>query len=299
MVPSHHKRTQLSGVVHVDKPAGVTSRDVVNVVQNLVRPARTGHAGTLDPLATGVLVICVGAATRLIDYVQREPKNYRATFQFGQSSPTEDTEGEITLLPDAPEPTRAAIIAAAARLTGEIQQRPPAYSALWVGGRRSYDLARAGREVELAPRAIMIHSIDVVAYEYPELTLDIRCGSGTYIRSLGRDLAETLGTAAVMSSLVRTAIGPFQLADAWPCDQLQKENRASWLRPMQTAVTSLPVVTLTPEQISTIAHGQFVPLDSPAHAGDSDLAAFDAAGQLVAILKPRGAGLYGAKFNLA
>ena len=234
----------------------------------------------------------------MTDYVKRAPKSYRATFQLGRSSPTEDVEGEVTLLPAAPRPTRDAIVAAASRLTGEILQRPPAYSALKVGGRRSYDLARAGREVELAPRAITVHSIDVINYEYPELTLDICCGSGTYVRSLGRDLAESLGTAAVMSALVRTAIGSFQQANAWRCEQLHKERLPEWLQPMQAAVSALPAVTLTQEQIATIAQGQFISLAPSTAAGEEDLAAFNAAGQLVAILKSRGPGLYGAKLNL-
>jgi tRNA pseudouridine55 synthase len=290
--------TPLSGVVNIDKPAGKTSREVVDVVKRLVRPARTGHAGTLDPLATGVLVVCVGAATRLIEYVQREPKRYRATFLLGRSSPTEDVEGDLTLLPDAPQPTHAEIVAAAARLTGEIMQRPPAFSALRVGGKRAYDLARAGREVELAPRPIMIHAIEVLEYEYPQLVLDIRCGSGTYIRSLGRDLAESLGTAAVMSALARTEIGPFHQSEAWSCDALVSTEAHAWLRPMRDAVRSLPAVTLSAEQITEIGHGRFLELASNPAAGGQELAALDEHGELVAILRERTPGLFGPKLNL-
>jgi tRNA pseudouridine55 synthase len=303
MSPVHKLLASVSGVVNIDKPAGKTSREVVDIVKRLVRPGRTGHAGTLDPLATGVLVVCVGAATRLIEYVQREPKRYRATFQFGRSSPTEDIEGEVTILPDAPRPARDEIVAAAARLTGEIMQRPPIYSALRVGGKRSYDLARAGREVELAARPITIHAIEVIEYDYPELVLDIRCGSGTYVRSLGRDLAESLGTAAVMSALVRTEIGPFHLADAWRADQLAGENHEAWLRPMRDAARGLPAVTLDTNQIETIGHGRFldfsVRADMRADAASAlELAAVNEAGDLIAILKERGPGIYGPKINL-
>ncbi len=303
MPPVHKLIASVSGVVDIDKPAGKTSREVVDIVKRLVRPARTGHAGTLDPLATGVLVVCVGAATRLIEYVQREPKRYRATFQLGRSSPTEDVEGEVTILPDAPRPGRDEIVAAAARLTGEIMQRPPIYSALRVGGKRSYDLARAGREVELAPRPITIHAIDVLGYDYPELVLDIRCGSGTYVRSLGRDLAESLGTAAVMSALVRTEIGPFRLVDAWRPEQLAGENHEAWLRPMRDAARGLPAVTLDTEQIETIGHGRFLDLSGMAElsgqaTANLELAAVNEAGELVAILKERGPGTYGPRVNL-
>ena len=189
------------GLLNLNKPAGMTSRDVVNIVQRLSRPAKAGHAGTLDPLADGVLVVCVGSATRLIEYVQRMPKRYVGTFLLGRQSPTEDIEGEVTELPDAPVPTREQIEAAARRFVGRIEQRPPAFSALKIRGRPAYKLARQGKPVELAPRPVEIYRIEVKKYRYPELVLEIDCGGGTYVRSLGRDLAESLGTAAVMSAL--------------------------------------------------------------------------------------------------
>jgi tRNA pseudouridine55 synthase len=299
MIPQPPVRPILSGVVNINKPVGMTSRAAVDVVKRLVHPARTGHAGTLDPLATGVLVVCVGSATRLIEYVQREPKRYRATFLFGQHSPTEDIEGHVTVLPDAPRPSRQMIAAAAGRLTGEILQRPPAFSALKVAGRRSYDLARAGREVAHAPRPIVVHGIDIVDYAYPELTLDIHCGSGTYVRSLGRDLAESLGTAAVMSALVRTAIGEFQLDQAWCCDRLPRDNLGEWLHPPLDAVRGLPRVCLSMEQITAVAHGQFVTLPTAVAHGGDELAAVSPTGELVAILRDRGQRVFGPRINLA
>src|SRR6478609_12096076 len=202
------------GLLNVDKPAGITSRDVVNRVQRLVRPHKVGHAGTLDPLATGVLVIAIGPATRLIEYVQRMPKSYQGTFLLGRTSDTEDVEGNVVELPHTPVPSRDDILAAIPRFLGTIEQRPPAFSALKVAGQAAYKLARRGEAVELAARPVEIISIDLVRYEYPELELRVRCGSGTYIRSLGRDLAEALGSAAVMSQLRRIAIGPFQVEES-------------------------------------------------------------------------------------
>ena len=192
------------GLLCVNKPVGMTSRQAVNVVQRLARPAKVGHAGTLDPLADGVLVVGVGSATRLLEYVQQMRKRYVGTFLLGRSSPTEDTEGQVTECPDAPVPTLDEIGSAAARWTGRIAQRPPAFSALKVAGRRAYDLARRGKLPQLAPRPVDVFQIEIRRYQYPELVLNVECGGGTYIRSLGRDLAESLGTAAVMSALTRT-----------------------------------------------------------------------------------------------
>ena len=211
--PSRHRYdTAMFGLLNVHKPAGITSRDVVNRIQRVVRPVKVGHAGTLDPLATGVLVICLGSATRLIEYVQRMPKHYRGTFLLGRKSDTEDIEGEIEVLDAAPQPSIDEIHAALPQFVGTIRQRPPAYSALKVGGKRAYQLARAGQEVQLAARPIEVYSLSLQHYEYPEIVLDIQCGSGTYVRSLGRDLADGLGTGAVMSALERTAIGDFDLS---------------------------------------------------------------------------------------
>jgi tRNA pseudouridine55 synthase len=280
------------GLLNLNKPSGMTSRRVVDIVQRLARPAKTGHAGTLDPLATGVLVVCVGPATRLIEHVQRMPKRYTGTFLLGRHSPTEDIEGEVALLADPPIPSLDQIVAAARSLTGTIQQRPPDFSALKVEGRRAYDLARRGEPVALEPRTIVVHSIDVEAYEYPELRLRIECGSGTYVRSLGRDLALQLGTAAVMSALVRTAIGPFHLADALDPQTLTRENWADHLRPPLHAVEQLPHLELSPTEIKRITSGQAI-RRSPTPVDATEFAALDSSGQLVALLVPRGPGLLG------
>jgi tRNA pseudouridine55 synthase len=286
----------------------MTSRQAVNLVERLTRPVRAGHAGTLDPLASGVLVVCVGAATRLIGYVQRMPKQYRGTFLLGRQSPTEDIEGEVTELPDAPRPTREQIVAAAARLVGRIEQRPPVFSAIKVAGRRAYDLARQGRRPELAARPVLIYAIDVTEYRYPELVLDVTCGSGAYVRALGRDLAGLLGTSAVMSALVRTAIGGFTLENAVDPRRLNRD----WLSLLQSplrAVEYLPRVQLSAAEVQFIRTGRTIPSRSPLAASRplaipfseashdrtadaTEIVALDPAGEFVGILTPGAAGQF-------
>jgi tRNA pseudouridine55 synthase len=276
---------QLFGLLNVNKPSGITSRRVVDRVQRLVRPAKVGHAGTLDPLASGVLVLVVGQATRLVEYIQEMPKRYSATFLLGRTSTTEDVEGQVTELAGAVPPPRDKLEQAARELTGEIEQRPPSFSALMVSGRRAYDLARAGQEVELAPRGVHVFRLEIVRYEYPELCLEIECGGGTYVRSLGRDLAERAGTAAVMAALARTAIGPFRLADAIEPGALSAGNLKDHLLPPILAVRGrMGELVLSPAELERVAHG--LTIDAPDVAGDR-CAAVDESGRLAAILGRR------------
>jgi tRNA pseudouridine55 synthase len=284
------------GLLNLHKPAGMTSRDVVNVVQRIVRPVKVGHAGTLDPLATGVLVVCLGAATRLIEYVQRMPKTYRGAFLLGRESDTEDIEGTVVELADPAIPTIEQLRDAASKLTGEILQRPPAYSALKIQGQRAYDLARKGKPVDLKPRPIMVHRLKVVSYRYPELVLDIECGSGTYVRSLGRDLAESLGTAAVMSSLRRTAIGVFRVENAVDPHSLTKDNLAEHLGPLSLAVENLPKIVLSPTEIERLGHGLPIECKSLLTASP-EVAGMNSAGELLSILVPRGGNQLGPSIN--
>jgi tRNA pseudouridine55 synthase len=274
------------GLLNINKPPGITSRRVVDHVARLVRPAKAGHAGTLDPLATGVLVVCVGPATRLIDYVQRAAKRYTATFLLGRHSETEDVEGDVVELANPPIPTLEQIQQAIPPLVGQVLQRPPAFSALKLSGRRAYDLARAGQTVELAPRSVTIHSIDIVSYTYPELMLEVCCGSGTYVRSLGRDIAESLGTAAVMSALVRTQIGPFRISESRHLDQLTAETLDNWLLPARLAVKDLPTLELSEAELRRIGQGMSIARDALPDA--NEFAAVDARGELAAILLRQG-----------
>jgi tRNA pseudouridine55 synthase len=244
------------GILNINKPAGCSSRHAVDRVERVVRPAKAGHAGTLDPLASGVLVVCVGQATRLIPYVQRMPKLYRATFLLGRQSATDDVEGDVAEIAGATQPTRNLIDETLPRFLGDIEQVPPAHSAVKVGGRRAYRLARAGKAVELSPRLVTIHRLAIRRYEYPELELDIECGSGTYVRSLGRDLAAVLGTGAVMSALQRTAIGEFQIEEALALEDVTAEAVAQHMLPAARAVADLPRVTISEAQQTELHHGR-------------------------------------------
>jgi tRNA pseudouridine55 synthase len=289
------------GVVNLNKPTGMTSREAVDEVKRLVRPAKVGHAGTLDPLASGVLVVCIGKATRLIEFVQQMPKRYRATFLLGRTSPTEDIEGEVTELIEPPVPGRQQIERACEQFLGTIEQRPPAFSALKVAGRRAYELARRGQTVELAPRPVRIFELSIVDYEYPRLTLDIRCGSGTYVRSLGRDVAESLGTGAVMSALLRSEIGPFQIDKAIDPRELSRKKLDDVLQSPQAALAGIPTVALDERQIDLIACGRY--FDAGKFEGSivnnttDTLVALDRNNDLVAVLKRRDDGVYWPSIN--
>ena len=197
------------GVLNLDKPMGLTSRDVVNRVVRLVRPAKVGHAGTLDPLATGVLVVCVGHATRLISLAQEGRKRYLARFVLGQSSDTDDITGQVTQGGDWTGVKLGDLEGLLPQFVGRIQQVPPQFSAIHVQGERAYDLARRGEVVELQPRPVDVFAIRIVSFQAPALELDIECGSGTYIRSLARDLGARLGCGALMTDLRRLGVGPF------------------------------------------------------------------------------------------
>jgi tRNA pseudouridine55 synthase len=291
------------GLLNLNKPTGMTSRRAVDIVQRLARPAKVGHAGTLDPLATGVLVVCVGPATRLIEYVQRMPKRYVGAFLLGRQSPTEDIEGSVTELPGAPIPAVDEIRAAASRFVGRIQQRPPVFSALKVGGRPAYELARQGRPPDLAARPVEIYRIEIKGYQYPELVLEVDCGGGTYIRSLGRDLAHSLGTAAVMSALERTAIGRFQIGESLDPRQFHQDTWSSHLQPPLVAVEHLPRVRLSADQFVRLRNGLPVAIEHGPDATQTgaetvELAALDQQGRLVAILAGRDAGQWRAQRSL-
>jgi tRNA pseudouridine55 synthase len=289
---------QLFGLLNLNKPTGITSRRLVDLVQRLDRSVKVGHSGTLDPLAAGVVVLGVGHATRLVEYLQELPKRYRGTFLLGRSSTTEDIEGTITELPGALPPTYEQLESAAERLSGgDIEQRPPAFSALKVAGRRAYDLAREGKPPDLPPRVVRVDLVTIVRYDYPELCLDVECGGGTYIRSLGRDLAELAGSAAVMSALVRTAVGPFTLDTALDPDLLTRYNLAEHLLDAKGAVQGvMEEITLDDAARQRIAHGLTV--SAPNVTGER-CAAVDESGRLVAILARRPDGTFRAAKNFA
>ncbi len=276
------------GLLNVHKLSGITSRDVVNRLQPMVKPDKIGHAGTLDPLATGVLLVTIGQATRLEEFLHRLPKRYLATFVLGRKSDTEDVEGTVEEVENPRVPTEEQLRAVLPRFVGEIEQVPPAYSALKVAGQRAYQLARKGKEVSLAPRKVQVHAIDLVRYAYPELILDIRCGSGTYVRSLGRDIARALGTEAVMSALVRTAIGPFRVEEAVLLTALHVGSLPEHLLPPQLGLPDLPQIALSSEQAKRVANGQSI--DAPPGTAAAEVAGLNERGTLIAILQPKGPG---------
>jgi tRNA pseudouridine55 synthase len=277
------------GILNVNKPSGPTSRAVVDRVERIVRPAKAGHAGTLDPLASGVLVICVGRATRLIQYVQRMSKTYRASFILGTRSETDDVESALEDVPNAVAPTNAAIDAALSKFVGAIEQRPPAHSAVKVAGKRAYELARRGAQLDLKVRTVRIHRIERLNYEYPNLAVEIECGSGTYVRSIGRDLGNLLGTGAVMSALVRTAIGRFRLENSLSAEELGSSALDQHLHPPEAALSGISHITISAAQLIEIQHGRPILkswLTSPENLSDpsNELAALDDTGRLAAIL---------------
>ncbi|GAB4545224.1 MAG: tRNA pseudouridine(55) synthase TruB [Phycisphaerales bacterium] len=226
-------RPDLNGLLVLDKPLRATSAGICSMVRKRTRGAKVGHAGTLDPLATGVLLLCLGKATKLVERLMTGAKGYHATVDLAHTSVTDDLES----IPDPAgveqPPTSAAIeTVLRERFTGEIQQAPPAHSAVHVEGKRAYELARAGRAVDMPTKTVVVHAIEVVSYAYPELVLHMRTGRGFYVRSLARDLGEALGTGGMLTTLRRTQVGPFTLDDARTPDAIGDEITADHLIPI-------------------------------------------------------------------
>jgi tRNA pseudouridine55 synthase len=258
----------LDGILVIDKPIGPTSHDIVGLVRRLAATKRVGHGGTLDPFASGVLPVFLGRGTRVVEFHLADRKRYRATVCFGASSTTDDLEGEMTPASGAA-PSQAEVEAALPGLTGPISQRPPAYSAIKVGGRRAYAMARAGETVTLAERQVTIHALSLVSWDdtdpqRPVAVLDVACSAGTYIRALARDLGEQLGYAAYLGALRRTEAGPFTEADAIALDVVRAAAAddptavARLLRPIDVGLERFPEVNLAPDELEAVARGQFI-----------------------------------------
>lgn len=274
------------GFFAIDKPAGPTSHDIVaGVRRRLGRGVKVGHAGTLDPFAQGVLVVCVGRATRLADYVQAQPKRYRAVVRLGATSTTDDPEGEIMPVQFAAPPDEADVRRVVVTFVGKIDQVPPAHSAVHVDGQRAYKLARAGKDVALAGRRVVIHSIDVLRWDWPRLALDIRCGSGTYIRALARDIGAALQTGGYCEALTRSAVGVFELARAVAPDALEADR--DLLGPT-LALGDMPRVVMNESQRARLRNGSLIDLPEPV-CGD-EVALLDGEGNLLALTRPRADG---------
>ena len=290
----------LDGILVVDKPMGPTSHDIVGLVRKLAATKRVGHGGTLDPFATGVLPIFLGRATRVVEFHLSDRKRYRATVCFGASTTTDDLEGELTPA-EGPPPTREALEETLPGFTGTILQRPPAYSAIKVGGRRAYAMARAGETVELAPREVTIFELAVVAWDdsdpdRPVAILDVACSAGTYIRSLARDVGERLGSGGYLGALRRTAAGSFSADDAVSLEAVRAaaadgpEGLVPLLRPVDAGLDRFPAVPLTAAEIGAVSRGQFVRAAAGFVAGAERYRLLTPNGSLAAIATDAGGG---------
>jgi tRNA pseudouridine55 synthase len=248
-------KRDVSGWIVLDKPYDMTSTQAVGKVRWLFGAKKAGHAGTLDPLATGILPIALGEATKTVPVMQDGQKVYRFTIKWGEETTTDDTEGEVSNRSPV-RPTRDAILAALPGFTGEIMQAPPAYSAIKIDGERAYDLARAGETVELAPRPVYIDDLQLVETTDGTASLEMTCEKGTYVRSLARDLARQLDTFGHVIALRRTAVGPFAEAMAIDIATLEAAlNRDGLLRPVAAGLVGLAEIRLTPDQVTTVRHG--------------------------------------------
>jgi tRNA pseudouridine55 synthase len=249
------RQSTTDGLLLVDKPAGMTSHDVVLAARRAFGESRIGHAGTLDPVATGLLVLLLGRATRLLPYLDGVPKEYEASIMLGSETETDDLHGAVVRT--APAPNDAAIAAAIATLTGPLEQTPPAYSAKRVAGRRAYDAARAGVALELAPASVEVFAWRNVSRDGDVLRATIECGAGTYVRALARDLGRLTGSAAHLAALRRTRSGPFRVDDAVSLDALR--DGSAELRPALDALPALPRISLDEPDAERVLRGIAVP----------------------------------------
>ena len=272
------KGEAISGWVVVDKPLGLTSTDVVSRVRRLFNAQKAGHAGTLDPLASGALPVALGEATKTVPFILDASKRYRFTIRFGEATASDDAEGEVTATSPV-RPSPEAVEAALARFVGEIEQVPPIYSAIKVDGERAYDLARAGEAVELKARRVTIYEARLLGCpDADHAEIEILCSKGTYVRSLARDLSLALGTVGHVSALRRVAHGPFREESAIPLDKLMafghiapaSEAFSRHLLPLETALDDIPALALSEQDASRLRQGQGVLLrgrDAPILSG--------------------------------
>jgi tRNA pseudouridine55 synthase len=275
----------ISGVLVVDKPIGLTSHDVVEIIRRGTNIRRAGHTGTLDPRASGVLVVLIGPAVRLSEYVSASDKRYQAIIRLGTVTDTYDGDGQV-LSSSEVNVTEEQFQTELEKFVGEIEQVPPPYSAVKVHGRKAYEMARKGEEVDLAPRKIQVYSLELLEWAPPDAVVDVYCSSGTYVRSLANDLGANLGCGANLTGLRRTKSGRFTLRDAVPLRKLRDAfTDGTWyqhLIPAAEALSDWKSVELTNDQVDAIRHGHRVPGDpalGPMVCGISE------AGELVALLE--------------
>jgi tRNA pseudouridine55 synthase len=286
----------LDGILVVAKPAGPTSHDVVALVRRLALTRRVGHGGTLDPFATGVLPVFLGRATRLVEYHLGDRKSYRATICFGASSTTDDLDGELTPV-GGRGPTRTSVETALAALVGPSRQLPPAYSAIKLGGRRAYAMARAGETPALVPREVTVHRLDLVEWDEadpdrPIAVVEVDCSAGTYVRSIARDVGTATGGGAYLGALVRTASGAFTIDSAHSLEAIRAAaadgplGLGALLLPIDTGLDRFPRVVLSDDEVMAVGRGQFIRPAAelpPTASPDDRLIAVDGRGQPVAV----------------
>lgn len=260
------KGIKLDGWLVIDKALEMTSTQVVGKCRWLTKAQKVGHGGTLDPLATGILPIAFGEATKTIPFIVDARKTYEFTVTFGEARSTDDAEGEVTATSDI-RPTEGDILDALPSFIGRITQVPPTYSALKIGGRRAYDLARAGEVVELKSREVDVFSLNLLSYDGDQATLRMTCGKGTYVRSLARDLAKKLGSVGYVSTLRRTRVGPFDLKLSISLDKLQELGHSAppeeWILPVVTVLDDILALAVTEEQARLLSHGQQLTISDP------------------------------------
>ncbi len=273
------------GLLVVDKPVGPTSHQVVTLIRRGTGIRKVGHAGTLDPRASGVLVLCLGAATRLSEYLSTSSKQYEAVVRFGSATRTYDSEGDV-IYETGESPTKREILKYLPEFMGEIEQVPPPFSAIKVKGKKAYEMAREGNDVDLEARTVTIEKLEIVSYRPPDLSLRIECSAGTYIRSLAHDLGERMGTGAYLAGLRRTKAGPFKIEDATPLAMLEvgfiAENWEQYVIPAAEALPEFPILEVNGESLSQLQNGHRI----EAKPGSQGMArAIDADGELVAVLE--------------
>lgn len=252
------------GILNIDKPAKMTSHDVVNRVRRLAGTRRVGHAGTLDPLATGVLLVCLGRATRLVEYLVGQPKCYETTIRLGQTTNTYDADGQVVADEPVPDYTTAQLEAVLRPFRGTIEQQPPAFSAIKQGGQPIYKLARQGKQVEVTARVVTIYELELMGWERPFLQLRVLCSAGTYIRSLAHDVGRVLGCGAHVAVLRRTAVGPFLVQQAVSLADLEPSNLPDFVQKPETAVSHLPPLHLENTEAQKLQNGLQIPI-APHH----------------------------------
>ncbi len=255
----------VSGVLVVDKPIGLTSHDVVQIIRRGTGIRRAGHTGTLDPRASGVLVVLIGPAVRLSEYVSASDKRYQATIQLGRSTDTYDSEGTVTKATPVEDISEDQFDEILQSYVGEIEQVPPPYSAVKVKGKKAYEMARKGKPVDLEPRIINVFNLEILEWAPPEVVIDVYCSSGTYVRSLANDLGDSLGTGAHLIGLRRTKSGQFTLRDAVPLRQLKESfDAGDWyqfLIPAAEALGDWPMIELNPDEVELVRHGHRIPAE--------------------------------------